>query len=211
MASVIYGGERELNLFTAGEPHPSMLQYMRDQANQLGSYIQNTGNAVAQNVLTAYETYYSDDALRHARTALSKVKSYFQEDKISELESIYDIQQAGVVMQRYIMSEPTLRQLYHDGRCNGFSGSYIDPFPGQIGDQDYNYRRVVNGVLNLSEPTEAAPEGNWKFEIFVEELMEGDRELALHEQSAIINTWERNRYSLAHSLMDPTSKDGDLL
>lgn len=211
MATVIHGGERELNLFTAGEPHPSMLQYMRNQAQEIGQYIQNTGNTFAQNVLTAYDTYYSDGALRHARVALSKVKSYFQEDKISELETIYDVQQAGPIMQRWVMTDPVIRKLYHEGRCSGYAGSYVDPFPGMIGEQDYNYRRVMDGMMVLSKPTEQEPDGNWKFEIYAEELLEGDVHLALHQQSAIMSTWERNRYALAHSLMDPTSKDGDML
>jgi hypothetical protein len=211
MATVMFGGERELNLFTAGEPHPSMLQFMKEQASVLGSYIQTTGSQFAQNVLTSYETYHSDGALRHARAALSKVKNYFQSDKISDLESMYDIQQAGLIMQRYVMSEPTLRQMYHNGQCNGYAGSYVDPFPGKIGDQDYNYRRVMNGMLQTTAPTEEQPDGGWKFEVYVEELFEGDRELDFHEQKAITNTWERLRYSLKHSLLDPSSPENDML
>lgn len=211
MATFIGGGELELNMFTAGEPHPSMLNFLRQQTQQLGQYIQQTGNTFAQNAYNAYETYYSDGALRNARVALSKVKSYFREDTIRELASVYDIQQAGLVMQRYLMSQPDLRELYNAGRCNGYNGTYYDPSPGMIGERDYNYRRAVNGLMQLTEPTEEDPDGNWKFEIFSEELHEGDRELDLHEQIAISNTWDRIKYSLAHSLLDPSSPSGDML
>lgn len=211
MATVLYGGERELNLFTAGEPHPSMLQYMRDTAQQIGQYVQQTGSQFAQGVLTAYESYYSDGALRHARAALSKVKSYFQADKITMLNSVYDIQQAQPIMQRYIMAEPTLRQMYHDGRCNGYQGSYVDPFPGMIGEQDYNYRRVMNGILVETPKTDDEPHGNWQFNVYVDELMEGDRELEIHEQRDIMETWRAVRFSLAHSLLDPSSPSGEML
>lgn len=211
MATVLYGGERELNLFTAGEPHPAMLQYMREQANMLSNYIAQTGNTFVQGALQTYENFYSDEALRHARAALSKVKGLFRPDAIMELESIYDVQQAGPLMQRYVMAEPTLRQMYHDGRCNGYQGTYVDPFPGQIGDSDYNYRRVMNGLLVETPATEEAPDGDSEFVIYVEELMDGDRELELHEQVAITSTWERIRYSLANSMIDPTSPTGDTL
>lgn len=211
MATVLYGGERELNLFTAGEPHPSMLQYMRETAQQIGQYAQQSGSQFAQGVVQAYESYYSDDALRHARAALSRVDSYFQADKITTLSTIYQIQQAQPVMQRFIMSEPTLRQMYHDGRCSGYQGSYVDPFPGQIGEDDYNYRRVMDGLLQLSKPTEDMPHGDAQFVIYVEELMEGDRPLEIHEQSAITETWRNVRYALAHSLLDPSSKTGESL
>lgn len=211
MASMLHGGERELNLFTAGEPHPSMLQYMREQAHQIGQYIQQTGNTFAQGVVDAYQTYYSDTALRHAQAALTKVKTYFMGDKISELVNAYEIQQAGNVMQRYVMAEPTIRKLYHEGRCSGYEGSYVDPFPGKIGESDYNYRRATNGLLQLGKPTEDAPDGSWQFNIYIEELFDGDRELTIHEQKPIMETWANLRFSLAHSLMDPTSKTGDML
>lgn len=209
MATVLYGGERELNLFTAGEPHPSMLQYMRETAGVIGNYIQQTGNTFAQGVVHTYENYFSDPALRHARAALSKVKSYFQSDKITELESIYDIQQAQPVMQRYIMANPTLGEMYYQGRCEGYG--YVDPFAGQYGEANYNYRRVMNGLLVQTPITDDAPEGNWAFNIYVEELMEGDRELDLHEQTAITETWAKIRFSLANSLVDPTSPSGNML
>jgi hypothetical protein len=209
MPTVLYGGERELNLFTAGEPHPAMLQYAREQAQFIGNYIQQTGSTFAQGVVQSYENFYSDDALRHARSALSKVGSYFQADKIVELTSIYDIQQAQPLMQRYIMAEPTLAEMYHQGRCAGYG--YTDPFPGQFGEANYNYRRVMNGIMVETPATEDEPDGNTEFHIFIEELVENDRELALHEQSAIMETWERVRFSLAHSLIDPTSQSGDML
>jgi hypothetical protein len=211
MASVIYGGERELNLYTAGEPHPSMLQYMREQADYLGQYIQQTGSTFAQNVLNAYNSFYSDDALRHARAGLSRVKSYFQGDKIRDLESIYDIQQASPIMQRYLMSQPDLREMYNQGRCYGYEGSYRDPSPGMIRDQDYNYRRVMNSMLVQTPATEALPDGGWKFVTYIEELMEGDRELDIMEQVPIMRTWDRIRYSLAHSVIDPSSPTGEML
>lgn len=208
MPTVLYGGERELNLFTAGEPHPAMLQYMREQAQAVNNYIQQTGNTFAQGVVQTYENFYSDDALRHARAALAKVGSYFQADKIVELKSIYDIQQAQPIMQRYIMADPIVAEMYHQGRCEGYG--YQDPFPGQVGEANYNYRRVMNGIMVETPATAEEPE-DWAFHIYSEDLMEGDRELDLHEQKAVISTWKRIRYSLAHSMVDPTSKTGEML
>lgn len=211
MASVIYGGERELNLYTAGEPHPSLLQYMREQADYLGQYIQQTGSTFAQNVLNTYQSFHSDEALRYARAGLARVKSYFQSDKIRELESIYDIQQASPIMQRYLMSQPDLRHMYNQGRCYGYEGTYVDPNPGKIGGDDYNYRRVMNGMLVQTPTTEEMPYGSWKFVTYIEDLMEGDRELDISEQVPIISTWQRIKYSLANSVIDPSSPMGDLL
>jgi hypothetical protein len=208
MATAFYGGEAELNLFTAGEPHPSMLQYVREQAQVIGGYIQRTGHQFAQGVVDAYQSFYSDEAIHRARVGISRVKSYFQEDRIVQLTSIYDIQQAAPVMQRYIMAEPSLAKMYDQGRCEGYG--YTNPFPNQYGDDNYNYRRVMNGMVQMVPGDEDTPHG-WKAEIYIEELMEGDRELILPEQVAVTNTWKAVRYALAHSMSDPTSKSGEML
>jgi hypothetical protein len=209
MASLIHGGEAELNLFTAGEPHPSMLRYIQEQAVAIGSYIQRTGNTFAQGVVDAYHSLYSDEALHRARVGISRVKSYFQEDRIREMTSIYEIQQAQPVMQRFIMAEPTIGKMYDQGRCEGYG--FTNPFPGQYGEDNYNWRRVMDGVIRIQEPSEDNPHGGWESVTYIEELMEGDRHLILPEQNAVINTWLSMKYSLARSMVDPTSKSGNSL
>jgi len=137
------------------------------------------------------------------------VKSYFQEDRVVALTSIYDIQQASPVMQRYIMAEPTIAKMYDQGRCEGYG--YENPFPNQYGADNYNYRRAMNGMVQMLPSNEDQPDGSWKVEIYIEELMEGDRELILPEQAAIAHTWKTVKYALANSLYDPTSKSGEML
>jgi hypothetical protein len=209
MATAFYGGEAELNLFTAGEPHPSMLQYAREQAQVIGGYIQRTGHQFAQGVVDAYQSFYSDEAIHRARIGISRVKSYFQEDRIAVLSSIYEIQQASPVMQRYILAEPTIAKMVDQGRCEGYG--YPNPFPEQYGEDNYNYRRATNGLVQFQPETEDQPDGGWKVVIHMEDLMEGDRELILPEQVAIGHTWASIRYSLANSMYDPTSKSGEML
>jgi hypothetical protein len=209
MASLIYGGEAELNLFIAGEPHPAMLRYAQEQATAIGSYIQRTGNKFAQGVVDAYHSLYSDEALHRARVGVARVKSYFQDDRIRQITSIYEMQQAQPMMQRFIMAEPTIGKMYDQGRCEGYG--YPAPFPGQYGEDNYNWRRVMDGVIQTQEPTEDNPHGGWEAVTYLEELMEGDRNLILIEQKSIVNTWESLKYSLARSMVDPVSKTGESL
>lgn len=211
MASVIYGGNRELDLFISGEPHPATMQFMKSQAVALGQYIQNTGSTFAQQTLQVFNDFRSEDALRYARTALSRVKSYFQDDNIREIFELADFQNANSKMQRFIMSEETLRRMYHAGRCSGFAGQYVDPFPGQVGQDDYNWRRVMDGVMVEIPESPEFPEGSWKIQVFSEELLAGDRKLGILEQENILSTWERQRYLLKNFLDDISSLDGEML
>lgn len=210
MATVIYGGNRELNLFLHGEPHQASLQFMRNQAAQIGQYIQQTGSQFAQTAIDVFENFYSDTALRHARVALAKVKTFFNDDKICELQSLSDFQNATSIMQRYVMSQPDFRKMYHDGRCSGYEGSYVDMFPGQVGEDDYNYRRVMNGIMQMEEPTEDEEHPGWHITVYSEELLPGDRELVIIEQVPILSSWGHQKYLLANFLDDLSSQTGEL-
>ncbi len=69
----------------------------------------------------------------------------------------------------------------------------------------------MDGVIRLHAPTEDNLHGGWESVTYIEELLEGDRKLILNEQNAVIRTWESMRYSLARSMVDPTSKSGNFL
>lgn len=212
MATVIYGGSRELNFLLSGEPHQGTLNYLRQQTERVAQYVQNTGSEWAQRAVDTFNYFSSDDALRHARAALSKVGSYFQSDVIKELTTLSDFQNATPLMQRFIMSEPTIRRMYHKGMCEGYrEAGYVDPFPKRIGEDDYNWRRVHDGRIEMLPVSEEDPEGSWCVTTYFEELHEGDKDLTLLEQDAIISSWNNLKYHLANGLDDPVSSTGGML
>lgn len=214
MATVVYGGELELNLLTAGDPGRETLRYVREQADRIGDYIRRSGNDFGRRIVDSYDRFYSDRALHRGRAAVARVNSYFSRDIIRELRSVEEIQQAGSVMQHYVMSEPVIRRMYHEGRCNGYHGSYVDEQPGRIGRADRTWRQVMSGMAQIEGPSEQYPEGNFKIQIFAD-LSDADDEapdqLKFHDKVAIRKVWDRARYAAQYSLLDPTSKDGDLL
>lgn len=211
MATVIHGGELELSRFMGGDPHESTLRYIRNQASAIGEYAKRTGSRFAADIVKTYDSFYSDEALSRARVALSRVKSYFKEDRIEDFTNVHDMQQAGSQMARFMMSNRLWRQLYHEGRCNGFRGVYTDPNPGKIGDEDYNYRRVMDGIVQITPPDEDNPEGGWFADCYGDELHEDDRELDLHEQIIIQNVWKRMEHAARNGLFDITDPDGGML
>lgn len=211
MVQVVSGGSREFNMLLGGEPHPNTVQYLRNQMSQLGSNAAFAASTWFNNVRESYDRFASDTALRIARTAISSVKSYFQGNVIRPLRSVSELQQAPVVMQRYLMANPVVREMYHDNRCDGYSQTYIDMEPKAIGEDHYDYRRVMNGIVTDLPVSEEDPEGSWKVSVYMDELKEGDRELILIDQDIIISCWERQRMSLAVLMDDTTSQTGGSL
>jgi hypothetical protein len=107
-------------------------------------------------------------------------------------------------MQRWIMAEPTVRELYHDQRCDGFSDTYVDMEPGKVGEEHYDWRRVMSGVVRYDDDTVVA-----KF--YMDDLREGDRELDSWEKISIVGSWEVLKIAVSQMNEDPTSVFGDKL
>ena len=82
--------------------------------------------------------------------------------------------------------------------------TYVDVEPKRIGDDHYDYRRVMDGVMVITDD-------DWYAKCYVEELKEGDRDLSHGEKTDIIQTWSNLEYLIALNKEDPTSADGGFL
>lgn len=134
---------------------------------------------------------------KEARSIIRRVGTFFNPNSVYALLSVEDIRCAQPVMQRYIMAEPTLRARYHEQTIDGYSQTYIDNNPKDIGDSHYDYRRVMQGMMVEDE------EHGWYSKTYADDLFDGDRELELEEKADILTTWEVAR-NLLYNKQDPT-------
>jgi hypothetical protein len=196
---VSYGDTTDFNNFIYGEKHQGTLQFLENQINNVSQYLTDAGKSFFSNARNLYNQFNSSEAMRLARAARQKISNLFQTDEIKPMWDIASIQNAPPMMQRYIMSEPTTRKLFMEQRIDGYSDSYIDMYPGTIGETHYDYRRVMNGVVTIDKT------GLEKTTFYLDELAEGDRELHLDEKVIILNTWEIVADLMKYGDRDPTS------
>jgi hypothetical protein len=145
--------------------------------------------------------------MRKSRAAINKVQHLLQADTIMYMNTIGMMQNAGHVMQRYLGANPLFQQMLEDQRLSGWQGMYENPFPGQFREQNYNWRRVMNGVMQIDED----PNGSFFFQSWDETLMAGDRELELYEQRDILNSWPALELFIKRAMEDPSSRDAGYL
>ena len=81
-----------------------------------------------------------------------------------------------------MLAHPTVRQLYLDQNLDGYSDTYKNVFGKDVGDKDYNYRRVYDGVL------QDVADGGWVVKNYHDELMPGDKLLDRFERNTILHT-----------------------
>lgn len=202
---VIDGGPQMFNMLSYREKHPSTLAYLKSQFENIGQTLNDAGQQFFQGMQNVFEQANSSEAMRKARLALQKVKNVFEVDNVKSIFELNELQASQYVMQRWIMACPDVRNMYHQQQCDGFSETYVDRFPGTVGENHYDYRRVMDGMVQDDA------ENDWKATFFLDDLLEGDRELTFDEQVDILNTWECVEAYLKRGKDDPTSQFGNML
>lgn len=208
MSMVIEGGDDVFNALVYGGPlHQSTATFLQQSASNFMSSLSTSAQAFFQAYSPAhiFKRYDENEALRLARAAFRKVNNLWNADIIEPIHDIGKFQNAGSIMQRWIMANPMARQLFHNQQCFGYDGTYFDLEPGLRGMDHYDYRRVVNGVF-MDQPN-----GEFAANIFFEELRDGDASLRHLEQMDILETWGALESYMRKRSDDPTDpKNGSL-
>lgn len=203
MINVIHGGGNAFAALAYPEINPINFNYIEQQFSNFGQTLNEVGRAFFEGGKAIFEKIHNNDAVRAAKAAINAAKGAFKPNVIINLDTLEEIQQAKPVMQRWIMANPYVREIYHNQQCCGYDGSYVDMYPNDIGEAHYDYRRVMNGMV-------VEDDEGWYVTEYVEDLVEGDRHLQFDEQCDILKTWD-----LAELFMrkkeDVTSQFGDKL
>jgi len=205
MINIVYGGSDAFDAVVYGESHPSNLQYFQNQVNSVGSTLTDIGQSFFANTQKLYDDINGSEAMRRLRAVVRTAKSLFAPNVVSSMLDVGVFQQAPYIMQRWIMAEPTVREMYQKQVCEGYGSSYLDTHPDTIGDTHYDYQRVMHGVVRESD--------NYDYEVkfYMTENVEGDRDLTLPEKADILTTWENVRELMKRAMDDPTSPSNNKL
>lgn len=203
--SYIAGGYDAIDaVFGTGRPTQSAMQYFENQYQNMMTMAASVGNTALQqiyNVAQQTYQYVMDTRPWELAEALQRQASHmFDPNAIRPLTVLAELQTAKPVMQRWMMAQPEVRQMWVDGRIDGYSATYQDAQPGMIGAQHYDYRMATTGMIDINEETE-----DWAAVNYVEELVEGDRVLSFNEKVDIRISWASCLHAMQTQQYDPTS------
>lgn len=204
MALVITGDANAYNALVYGtDRHPGTMAYLQ---NQLASFqtgaLTDFGKQFLSSAQQIYDSFNSSEAMRAARAAIRRFDAIFMPDRIQYIDKLSHLQNAPVAMQRWVMTHPGTRDLYHKQLIDGYSDTYVDNYWGRTDLEHYDWRLVNNGVMQETEDGHVTRH-------FLAELEEGDRELTMDEKSDIFNTWDVQEIHIAQGVEDFTSKAGN--
>lgn len=206
MATVIEGGEAAFNAFAFGEMHPGTQQFLQTQMEQPTHTLTQQGQRFFQGAQDLYQRFENSRSMRLATAAKRALGGIWNTNEISHLNTVADLQWAPERMRRLIMAEPEVRRLYHEQRIEGYGGVYQDAYPNDVGEDHYDYKRVMDGVVVFNE-SDDPDEPEWSATTYFEDWAEfGDRELELEEQVDVIDTWASVVHHIRRGGDDPTSR-----
>ena len=183
-------------------------------SQQLGSVVSDFGTKFMERAKNLYEQAYNSQAVLAAKAAIRATKGLFHPNAIVQLDSVDELRFAQPVMHRYLMANPIVRQLYLEQRIDGYSDTYVNVHGKVIGNEHYDYRRVMDGMIVDHElqqmltgkaVDESAPE--WTATTYFEDLLQDDRELTAMEQTDMLNNYRLQAIAI-QQLKDPTNLFG---
>jgi hypothetical protein len=165
------------------EQNPMTVNYLQNQLSTFGNSVTDIGRQFLEQSRVVYDRINDSSTIRAAKAALRSAKALFHPNTIIPLETLDEMRNAQPIMQRFMMAEPTIREIYHRQLCDGFYPTYQDMEPTKIGENHYDFRRVMDGIVVDTD------EG-WKATNYYEEILTDDKELTFQEKSYIISTWD---------------------
>jgi hypothetical protein len=183
------------------EQNPNNYVYIQQNMAAFADALTQTGRQFMEQYRDHYASIDHGEIARKARKVMRAARDLFRPDLILPLETIEELQAAQLKMQRYIMAEPTIRQLYISNKCDGYRDTYMDMQPGRISEDHLDYRKVMTGVVMDTA------DGGFIARQYLDELPDGDLELAADERFAILRTWDAVKLALSRG-EDPTNPFG---
>lgn len=187
------------DLLMYGNKAPILTNYLMNQMQNIKPAFNEFSNKIYTSLQNSFN-FVNDKMIQYglmnqlANQGVQILDNYFV-----DLMSFQDLQNANVTMQRWVMAHPDIRQLYINQDIDGYSETYKNVFGKNTGENDYNYRRVMDGVLVDNED-------GFVIRNYLEDLLPGDKELDHYEKVRVLHTYDTIDWILNSCKFDFTCK-----
>ncbi len=181
-------------------------QYQQHVYQQLQGYGQ-AGIDYFNQTKQSHQNFYKDSGMATAQTLanLGEISqggfSNFYLHPIIDLEGL---QNASVEYQPYLMANPVVRQMYLDGRLEGYIDTYDNPEGNVVGLRHQTYRDVITTAGNWMY--EDPEKHGYYFRECIGDQMD-ERLLTLKEKVNVFHAWLLQNSAIEQG-QDPSSIDG---
>lgn len=175
--------------------------------NQRHNDVYGLGTGFYDGMLARYNQIQNSEPIRMAKAIYRKmvhgVENYFN-DRIVTLDTIGKMQNPPPIMYRYLVANPTVRDLKGKERIVGYSDVYNDPYDVDADIESIpEYRHVMNGIIHKQDGKLIATR--------YYESANTRSTITPDEQFDIFYSWKNIEHAIASGGDDPTDKDNGSL
>lgn len=192
-----------LDICAGGHLDMNTQSWLGERSDALRATISNTATAFFNQAASLYTMISTSDAVQALRNMTVKADNAWQNNTIAYMSTTEQLQCAAPVMQRWIMAEPTVRQMYLNGEVSGYGESYTNLHGNGVGAAHYDWRQVMSGIATITDD-------HISHTTYVEDTRD-DNELSVFEKVDILRTWNTVQVALSEGEQDPTSPEGLML
>ena len=204
MVQIVSGGAVGFDAGLYIPPTPATVGYLQ---NSMNTYFQRLGEPARQfyDSIADKVASYDYEKLGYMVQAVGRsVGSMWLDNIIQPLHDIGHIQHAPQVMVRWLMAEPTIRTMYHNGEAEGYGERYYDASPNQIGVDHHDWQVVNDGVFFTDEDGD-----DYTVDYYYDSNPQYDEEydsLNVNDVANIMCSWTHMAAYATAKRDDPTSK-----
>lgn len=202
---VIYADDLQtVNEIMYGARSDALLNDLRSGLQQYDhSILTDLGRRYQSNVEQNFEAVSGWKVVNATRKAVAAASGFDAPSVILPIFTPEAMRAASLSMQRFLMADTEIRQMFHKHRIDGWSDTYVDTSPKLIGADHYDHRVSMHGVVERHE----AEEGNVSYSVteYKGELKPWDKPLSTSERLDIRRSAMYLRSKLKKGLDDLTS------
>lgn len=197
---VVTGGDFAAKALMYKPPSADIMNYMSNKLNNVMSYTHGITDRFKSTLQSLYNKAYNSDVINASKYLLAQSDHTLRQDVIYSVP-YHALHEANLIMQRYILAEPTLNNLYRKNMCSGYPDTYFNSEPDTYGKERLDYQRVMDGVMQFE-----SVEGQGELAYVSSYSNSDDIELSHIERTAILDTWHEVVRKIAMG-EDPTDQD----
>lgn len=203
-ANFISGGDAMADALIYKPPPPSLMEYLSNSMRNVMDNASVLGNRFVSMVSNMYNKHHSEEARNASKMMLYNAGVHIDQNVIVPVK-YEQLHLANQCMQNYILTQPTLADLYRKDMCYGYADTYMPIEIDTYGKDTLAYGQVMDGVLQTDDETD---ECYFEYYSQDDECLGG--ELHTMDKLSILDTWDNVARMLEEGI-DPTDPVLDVL
>ena len=210
---IFEGGSDTVDTLLFGAPNQNVINYVTSQFESFISNVSESSKKFYDKAISSIDNLINGDVINKAKAILKNSKDILSHINIIKFtNNLEEIQAASPYMQRWIMAEETIADLFSKQRCSGFvvddkTPAWLDNDPGVTGKYKYDSMLLNHGMVKFNDDHSFSVT---EFDLDDDLKLRNESMLSFTDKVAIHDMHDCLKYYVSQG-KDPTDPNGGML